>query len=70
MGNGISYLPQAVVTLAKSILEGQNVRSTTLPPDFNYDPSNMVQLFLKPSVKVRRRRKSRLGMDEGTRGRI
>uniref|UniRef100_A0A8C6ZLS7 Condensin complex subunit 2 n=1 Tax=Nothoprocta perdicaria TaxID=30464 RepID=A0A8C6ZLS7_NOTPE len=44
---------KTAATLAKSILESQNVRSTTLPPDFNYDPSNIVQLFLKPDVKVR-----------------
>ncbi|XP_065507823.1 condensin complex subunit 2 [Caloenas nicobarica] len=54
---------RAAVTLAKSILEGQNVRSTTLPPDFNYDPSNMVQLFLKPSVKVCRTSKPDSLMD-------
>ncbi|XP_005505306.2 condensin complex subunit 2 isoform X1 [Columba livia] len=54
---------KAVVTLAKSILEGQNVRSTTLPPDFNYDPNNMVQLFLKPSVKVCRTSKPNSLMD-------
>ena len=53
MGNGIYYLPQASVTLAKSILESQNVKSTTLPADFNYDPNNILQLFLKPAVKVR-----------------
>ncbi|NWQ82723.1 CND2 protein, partial [Columbina picui] len=54
---------KAAVTLAKSILEGQNVRSTTLPPDFNYNPSNMVQLFLKPSVKVCRTSKPDSLMD-------
>lgn len=53
MGNGIYYLPQASVTLAKSILESQNVKSTTLPTDFNYDPNTILQLFLKPAVKVR-----------------
>ncbi|XP_068777015.1 condensin complex subunit 2 isoform X2 [Struthio camelus] len=42
---------KAAVTLAKSILE-RNVRSTTLPTDFNYDPNNIVQLFLKPAVKL------------------
>lgn len=39
--------------LAKSILDTQNVRSTTLPADFNYNPDNILQLFLKPAVKVR-----------------
>lgn len=53
MGNGIYYLSQASVTLAKSILESQNVKSTTLPTDFYYDPNNIFQLFLKPAVKVR-----------------
>ncbi|NXS47364.1 CND2 protein, partial [Balaeniceps rex] len=43
---------KASVTLAKSILESQNVKSTTLPTDFNYDPDNMLQLFLKPAVKL------------------
>ncbi|XP_067168497.1 condensin complex subunit 2 [Apteryx mantelli] len=43
---------KAAVTLAKSILESQNVKSTTLPTDFNYDPNNIVQLFLKPAVKL------------------
>ncbi|XP_075580187.1 condensin complex subunit 2 [Pelecanus crispus] len=43
---------KAPVTLAKSILESQNVKSTTLPTDFNYDPNNMLQLFLKPVVKL------------------
>ncbi|KFZ53876.1 Condensin complex subunit 2, partial [Podiceps cristatus] len=42
------------VTLAKSILESRNVKSTTLPPDFNYDPNNIFQLFLKPVVKLYR----------------
>ncbi|KAF1662828.1 Condensin complex subunit 2, partial [Aptenodytes patagonicus] len=43
---------QASVTLAKSILESQNVKSTTLPTDFNYDPNNILQLFIKPAVKL------------------
>ncbi|NXW54087.1 CND2 protein, partial [Eurystomus gularis] len=43
---------KASVTLAKSILESQNVKSTTLPADFNYDPNNILQLFLKPTVKL------------------
>ncbi|XP_009874818.1 PREDICTED: condensin complex subunit 2 [Apaloderma vittatum] len=43
---------KASVTLAKSILESQNLRSTTLPADFNYDPSNILQLFLKPAIKL------------------
>uniref|UniRef100_A0A8C3KRP7 Condensin complex subunit 2 n=1 Tax=Calidris pygmaea TaxID=425635 RepID=A0A8C3KRP7_9CHAR len=43
---------KASVTLAKSILENENVKSTTLPADFNYEPSNILQLFLKPAVKM------------------
>ncbi|NXL68717.1 CND2 protein, partial [Chordeiles acutipennis] len=43
---------KASVTLAKSILESQNMKSTTLPADFNYDPNNILQLFLKPAVKL------------------
>ncbi|NWU09744.1 CND2 protein, partial [Cephalopterus ornatus] len=45
---------KASVTLARSILERHNVRSTTLPADFNYDPQNILQLFLKPLVKLNR----------------
>ncbi|NXO45495.1 CND2 protein, partial [Locustella ochotensis] len=45
---------KASITLAKSILESQNIRSTTLPADFNYDPRSMAQLFLKPLVKLSR----------------
>ncbi|XP_039558592.1 condensin complex subunit 2 isoform X2 [Passer montanus] len=43
---------KASTTLAKSILESQNRRNTTLPEDFNYDPQNLRQLFLKPLVKL------------------
>ncbi|NXL77190.1 CND2 protein, partial [Leptocoma aspasia] len=43
---------KAPTTLAKSTLESQNIRSTTLPADFNYDPQNLTQLFLKPHVRV------------------
>ncbi|NXD60159.1 CND2 protein, partial [Corvus moneduloides] len=43
---------KASTTLAKSILESQNVRGTTLPADFHYDPKNMAQLFLKPTVRL------------------
>ncbi|NXU49564.1 CND2 protein, partial [Turnix velox] len=44
---------KACITLAKSILESENTKSTTLPLDFNYDPKTILQLFLKPVVKVR-----------------
>ncbi|POI32367.1 hypothetical protein CIB84_003881 [Bambusicola thoracicus] len=30
----------------------KNVKSTTLPADFNYNPNNIVQLFLKPAAKL------------------
>ncbi|XP_010002221.1 PREDICTED: condensin complex subunit 2 [Chaetura pelagica] len=43
---------KAPVTLAKSILENQNTKSTTLPTDFNYDHNNILQLFLKPAIKL------------------
>ncbi|XP_056364560.1 condensin complex subunit 2 isoform X2 [Oenanthe melanoleuca] len=45
---------KASTTLAKSILETENLRSTTLPADFNYEPQNLGQLFLKPVVKLSR----------------
>ncbi|NWY68355.1 CND2 protein, partial [Erithacus rubecula] len=45
---------KASTTLAKSILESQNFRSTTLPADFNYEPQSLRQLFLKPLVKLSR----------------
>ncbi|XP_035201124.1 condensin complex subunit 2 [Oxyura jamaicensis] len=43
---------KATLTLNKSILESQNMKATTLPADFNYNPNNIVQLFLKPLVKL------------------
>ncbi|NXE99638.1 CND2 protein, partial [Menura novaehollandiae] len=46
---------KAPITLAKSILENRSVRSTTLPADFTYDPSDILRLFLKPAVKLSRR---------------
>ncbi|KAJ7397104.1 hypothetical protein BTVI_138477 [Pitangus sulphuratus] len=45
---------KASVTLAKFILESQKVRSTRLPADFNYNPQNFLQLFLKHLVKLNR----------------
>ncbi|NXG48874.1 CND2 protein, partial [Psilopogon haemacephalus] len=44
---------KAPVTLAKSLLNRDSSKSTTLPADFNYDPDELVKLFLKPAVKVR-----------------
>ncbi|NXB04585.1 CND2 protein, partial [Cnemophilus loriae] len=45
---------KASITLARSTLESQTVRSTTLPADFHYDPRGMGQLFLKPTVTLSR----------------
>ncbi|NWI42437.1 CND2 protein, partial [Picathartes gymnocephalus] len=45
---------KASTTLAKSILEKQNSRSTTLPADFNYSPQSLLQLFLKPLLQLSR----------------
>ncbi|KFP42182.1 Condensin complex subunit 2, partial [Chlamydotis macqueenii] len=42
---------EAPTTLARST--HRKAKSTTLPTDFNYDPNNLLQLFLKPNVKVR-----------------
>uniref|UniRef100_A0A8B9G695 Condensin complex subunit 2 n=1 Tax=Amazona collaria TaxID=241587 RepID=A0A8B9G695_9PSIT len=43
---------KAAITLAKSILESQNMKSTTLPKDFHYDPNTILQLYLKPAFKL------------------
>uniref|UniRef100_A0A8C8RKE6 Condensin complex subunit 2 n=1 Tax=Pelusios castaneus TaxID=367368 RepID=A0A8C8RKE6_9SAUR len=43
---------RAATTLAKSTLENQNKKSTTLPEDFHYDPDNIIQLALKPAIKL------------------
>ncbi|NXN10441.1 CND2 protein, partial [Indicator maculatus] len=42
------------VTLARSLQDSDNSKSTTLPPDFKYDPGNIFQMFLKPDLKVSR----------------
>ncbi|NXI50698.1 CND2 protein, partial [Chloroceryle aenea] len=54
---------KASTTLSKSILENQNVKSTTLPTDFNYEPKNMLQLFLKPAVTLCRTSKPGSSVD-------
>ncbi|NXT01280.1 CND2 protein, partial [Jacana jacana] len=54
---------KASVTLAKSILESENVKSTTLPTDLNYNPSNILQLFLKPAVKLCRTSETNSSLD-------
>ncbi|KAJ7305248.1 hypothetical protein JRQ81_011161 [Phrynocephalus forsythii] len=43
---------RAATTLSKSTLESQNKKSTTLPPDFHYDPDNLTRLFLKPGHRL------------------
>ncbi|XP_019354508.1 condensin complex subunit 2 isoform X2 [Alligator mississippiensis] len=43
---------RAATTMAKSVLESQNKKSTTLPADFHYDPNSLTRLFLKPDVKL------------------
>ncbi|XP_040394413.1 condensin complex subunit 2 isoform X2 [Cygnus olor] len=43
---------KAALTLKKSIPESRNRKATTLPADFNYNPNNFVQLFLKPLVTL------------------
>ncbi|XP_054252573.1 condensin complex subunit 2 [Indicator indicator] len=45
---------KAPVTLARSLQDSNNSKSTTLPPDFNYDPGNIFQMFLKPDIKISR----------------
>uniref|UniRef100_A0A8V5GRE3 Condensin complex subunit 2 n=1 Tax=Melopsittacus undulatus TaxID=13146 RepID=A0A8V5GRE3_MELUD len=53
---------KAAITLAKSILESENTKSTTLPADFHYDPNTVLQLYLKPAFKVRDFSKSLFAM--------
>uniref|UniRef100_A0A8D0GHL1 Condensin complex subunit 2 n=1 Tax=Sphenodon punctatus TaxID=8508 RepID=A0A8D0GHL1_SPHPU len=43
---------RAAIILAKSTLESQNKKSTTLPADFRYDPDNIIQLSLKPANRL------------------
>ncbi|NXR16100.1 CND2 protein, partial [Semnornis frantzii] len=53
---------KAPVTLARSLQTRDSPRSTTLPADFDYDPDELVKLFLKPAVKVRAFSRSLLAM--------
>uniref|UniRef100_A0A674HX65 Condensin complex subunit 2 n=1 Tax=Terrapene triunguis TaxID=2587831 RepID=A0A674HX65_9SAUR len=46
---------RAATTLAKSTLDNQNKKSTTLPEDFHYDPDNIIRLSLKPAIKLWRK---------------
>ncbi|XP_006873590.1 PREDICTED: condensin complex subunit 2 [Chrysochloris asiatica] len=43
---------KAATILTKSTLENQNWRATTLPTDFHYEVNNLVQLHLKPGIKL------------------
>ncbi|KAM9313414.1 condensin complex subunit 2 [Gastrophryne carolinensis] len=45
---------RAATTLAKSTLENQNKKSTTLPADFHYDPDNIVKMSLRPVDRIKR----------------
>uniref|UniRef100_A0A8C5MJX2 Condensin complex subunit 2 n=1 Tax=Leptobrachium leishanense TaxID=445787 RepID=A0A8C5MJX2_9ANUR len=45
---------RAATVLAKSTLETQNKKSTTLPADFHYDPDNIVKLRLRPLDWIRK----------------
>ncbi|XP_074065327.1 condensin complex subunit 2 isoform X2 [Macrotis lagotis] len=45
---------RAATTLAKSTLDNQSKKATTLPADFHYKIENIVQLNLKPGNKLRK----------------
>ncbi|CAJ0923067.1 unnamed protein product [Ranitomeya imitator] len=46
---------KAATTLAKSTLENQNKKSTTLPAtDFHYDPDNIAKLNLRPIDRIKK----------------
>ncbi|XP_040270418.1 condensin complex subunit 2 [Bufo bufo] len=45
---------RAATTLAKSTLENQNKKSTTLPADFHYDPDNIAKLNLRPADRIKK----------------
>ncbi|XP_005400717.1 PREDICTED: condensin complex subunit 2 isoform X1 [Chinchilla lanigera] len=49
---------KAATVLSKSTLENQNWRATTLPMDFHYEINTLVQLHLKPGMRL-------LKMDQG-----
>ncbi|XP_075714711.1 condensin complex subunit 2 [Rhinoderma darwinii] len=46
---------RAATTLAKTTLENQNKKSTTLPADFHYDPDNIARLNLRPEDRIKRK---------------
>uniref|UniRef100_A0A8C0TV94 Condensin complex subunit 2 n=1 Tax=Canis lupus familiaris TaxID=9615 RepID=A0A8C0TV94_CANLF len=43
---------KAATILTKSTLENQNWRATTLPTDFLYETDHLVQLYLKPGIRL------------------
>lgn len=43
---------KAATILAKSTLENQNWRATTLPTDFHYEADHLAQLHLKPGTRI------------------
>ncbi|XP_006900758.1 PREDICTED: condensin complex subunit 2 [Elephantulus edwardii] len=43
---------KAATVLTRSTLENQNWRATTLPTDFHYEIDNLIQLYLKPGVRL------------------
>ncbi|XP_040602174.1 condensin complex subunit 2 isoform X1 [Mesocricetus auratus] len=43
---------KAATTLTKSTLENQNWKVTTLPTDFHYETDALVQLHLKPGIRL------------------
>nr|XP_040126676.1 condensin complex subunit 2 isoform X1 [Ictidomys tridecemlineatus] len=43
---------KAATVLTKSTLENQNWRATTLPTDFHYEINTLVQLHLKPGLRL------------------
>ncbi|XP_047378488.1 condensin complex subunit 2 isoform X1 [Sciurus carolinensis] len=45
---------KAATVLAKSTLENQNWRATTLPTDFHYGTDTLVQLHLKPGLRLQK----------------
>ncbi|CAI9566246.1 unnamed protein product [Staurois parvus] len=45
---------RAATTLAKSTLETQKKKATTLPADFHYDPDNIARMSLRPVDRINR----------------
>ncbi|KAL1787147.1 condensin complex subunit 2 [Sigmodon hispidus] len=50
---------KAATTLTKSTLENQNWKATTLPTDFHYETESLIQLHLKPGIRL-----LKLGQDQ------